>query len=78
MERPRSFNYDSEGRRVSRQGGHYLIPADQFTSVVARAQWDPRILNCFTFVPLTTPAPSCPPTAVRASVPPRSPFARRR
>jgi hypothetical protein len=77
LEPARSFNYDNQGRRVNPQGGHYLIPADQFASVVARMQWDPRILNCFTFVPRTTPAPSCPCTAPRAQLAPRSSFVRR-
>jgi hypothetical protein len=73
-----SHNYDANGRRVNPQGGHYMIPADQFTAVVARMQWDKRVLNCFKFVPLTSPAPGCPGTAPRAVVPPRSACVRRR
>jgi hypothetical protein len=78
-----SHNYDSRGRRVNPQGGHYMIPADQFLSVVARAQWDPRILNCFPFLPLAPSSP-CPPTPAPSrapgGVPPpiRFPIVRRR
>jgi len=73
-----SVNYDTQGRRVNPQGGYYMIPADQFVTVVARMKVDPRVLNGFRFVPLPSPAPLCPPAAPRGSVPLRSPFSRRR
>jgi hypothetical protein len=71
--RQRSFNYDQRGRRVNPQGGHYMIPADQFARVVEMAQWDPRILNCFPFVPLPAPGPACPPAPPRPNGPVRAP-----
>lgn len=82
--RMQSFNYDAKGRRMNPQGGYYLIPADQLATVVARMQYDPRILNCFKFVPLPATPPLCPPTPPRAlacspaPAPARLPFARRR
>lgn len=64
--RQRSHNYDNvTGRRLNPAGGHYMIPADQFADVVARAAYDPRILNCYRFVPLPPPAPACLPSRAR-------------
>jgi hypothetical protein len=77
-DRIRSHNYDANGRRVNPQGGHYMIPADQFAAVVARMQWDKRVLNCFEFVPLTSPTPRCPAAVPRPLVPARPVCVRRR
>jgi hypothetical protein len=38
-----------------------MIPADQFSAVVARMQYDKTVLNCFPFVPLPSLVPRCPP-----------------
>ena len=51
-----SYNYLPDGTRVNTQGGTYWIPATEYASVVARAQYDPAILNAYRFVPLG----SCP------------------
>jgi len=57
----RSHNYDTlTGQRVNPVGGYYMIPADQYGAVLARMRVDPRILNCYRFVPLR-PATPCPP-----------------
>jgi hypothetical protein len=59
----RSYNYDSAGRERPHPAGHYLIPAHEFNVVVARAQFDKRLLNCYPFVPLAERSPClpCPP-----------------
>ncbi len=61
----KSFNYDNvTGRRLNPAGGHYMIPPNEFAAVVAQAQYDPRILNCYRFVPLPPPAPPCLPASM--------------
>jgi hypothetical protein len=62
----RSHNYDNvTGRRLNPAGGHYMIPPSEFAAVVARASFDPRVLNCYQFVPLPPPTPPCLPTPMR-------------
>jgi hypothetical protein len=45
----RSYNYDSAGRALPHPAGYYMIPAADFSTVVARMQSDRRILNCYRF-----------------------------
>jgi hypothetical protein len=60
----KSYRYSADGRRLDPEGGHYMIPADVFDEVVARAQHDRSVLNCFEFRPLERPC-RCPTTARR-------------
>jgi len=63
----KSHNYDNAtGRRVNPAGGNYMIPADQYAAVVARAAYDKRILNCYRFVPLAAHGPPCLPASAPA------------
>jgi hypothetical protein len=70
----KSHNFDTRGRELPHAAGYYLIPADQFATVVAQRRWNPAIMNCFPFVPLQASGPACPP----CPSPPPAPRVRRR
>jgi hypothetical protein len=55
---PRSHNFDTRGHELPHPAGYYLIPANEMACVVARRQWDPRIMNAYRFVPLSQASPN--------------------